>query len=112
MINPTLPRLQVGHNKVYGKPVSYLMFLMEDALCQEVVDGFDSITAIAALVSVPYWLANKSIEDTHISVDLPDDIRAMLGGEIMDSHFEVEMDLGIFIQRMSEIGVLYMGNVR
>ena len=93
-----------------SKAVTHLCFHMCDYDSLETIAFYPKIVGIVAIVDKDFFVKNRHLDDRHIEDDLPPDIKELLCGELMESHFEISYPMNIFFERIKETSLLYMGD--
>ncbi len=92
------------------RDVTHLCFHMCDYDSIQTIEEYPEITGIVAIVDKYFFIKNRHLVDRHIEDDLPSDIKELLCGELMESHFEISYPMDIFFEKIKETGLLYMGD--
>jgi hypothetical protein len=91
------------------REITHLCFYLYDYDSLEMIDRYKEIRGALAVVEKNFFIKNSCIDDRHITNELPNDILNILGGEYMESHFEVLESLEVFFSKIQKTGLLYMG---
>jgi len=92
-----------------ARSITHLCFYMNDYDSIQTINYFSKIRGIVAVVDKEFFLKNHCLDDRHINYNLPADISNLLGGELMESHFEVLEPMKTFFAKLDKTGMLYMG---